>query len=139
MKNLLFPEIFSLLLLMSCTSGTETFVVNFEGKMSEKKWAIRELNKELPSDWSSFSFLTFELKSSTTQRFDLRIYDTAGVRRLTIQSFSGCHGFVHQFLWFIFRRGTQKEWIWLQLVKQHVPVTGLASQTPSDQSTGLIR
>jgi len=51
--------------------------------------AIGELNKELPSDWSSFSFLTFELKSSTTQRFDLRIYDTAGVRRLTINPFQG--------------------------------------------------
>ena len=89
MKNLLFPEILSLLLLMSCTSGTETFIVNFEGKMSEKKWAIGELNKELPSDWSSFSFLTFELRSSTSQRFDLRIYDTAGVRRLTINPFQG--------------------------------------------------
>jgi hypothetical protein len=89
MKNLLFPEILSLLLLMSCTSGKETFVVNFEGKMSEKKWAIGELNKELPSDWSSFSFLTFELRSSTSQRFDLRIYDTAGVRRLTINPFQG--------------------------------------------------
>jgi hypothetical protein len=82
-------KILLLLLLTGCTSKTETFVVNFEGKMSERKWAIRKLNPGLPSDWSSYGFLTFELKSSTTQRFDLRLYDTAGLRRVTINPFQG--------------------------------------------------
>lgn len=89
MKNLFCLKIIFLILLAACTSGTKTFVVNFNGKLSEKKWAIRELSPELPSDWSAFGFLTFELRSSTTQRFDLKIYDTAGVRRLTIQPFQG--------------------------------------------------
>jgi hypothetical protein len=86
MKNL---SIILLLLLTGCKAGREPVIVNFEGKMSEKKWAIKELNPELPSDWSSFGFLTFELKSSTTQRFDLKLYDSSGVRRLTIQPFQG--------------------------------------------------
>jgi hypothetical protein len=86
MKNF---SILLLLLLAGCTVKREPVIVNFEGKMSEKKWAIKELNSELPSDWSSFGFLTFELKSSTTQRFDLKLYDSAGVRRLTIQPFQG--------------------------------------------------
>jgi hypothetical protein len=82
--KILFP-----LLLAGCTSQTEPVIIKFEGKTSEKKWAIKDLNHELPADWSSFGFLTFELKSSTTQRFDLRIYDTSGIRRLTIQPFQG--------------------------------------------------
>ena len=90
MKNLSFCSGILLILPFNrLFSKKRTFIVNFEGKISEKKWAIRELNPELPSDWSSFGFLTFELKSSTTQRFDLKIYDSAGVRRLTIQPFQG--------------------------------------------------
>jgi hypothetical protein len=78
-----------LLFLIGCTSKEKSFTVNFEGKLSEKKWAVKELNSEIPSDWSSSGFLTMEMKSSTTQRFDLKIYDTSGVRRLTIQPFQG--------------------------------------------------
>jgi len=90
MKNISFGSMFLFLFLLAgCTAKTEPVKVSFEGKISEKKWAIKELNPELPSDWSSFGFLTFELKSSTTQRFDLKLYDTSGVRRLTLQPFQG--------------------------------------------------
>jgi len=47
------------------------------------------LNPELPLDWSSFRFLTFEFNSTTTQRFDLRLYDAEGPRRLVIHPFQG--------------------------------------------------
>ena len=88
-KFTLILKIISFLLLAGCTVKNESFIVNFEGKMSETKWAVKELNPDLPSDWSSFGFLTFELKSTTTQRFDLKLYDTSGVRRLTINPFQG--------------------------------------------------
>ena len=90
MKNFLFYlsiPIFSIL--TACSVQNKPLIVNFEGTLSEKKWAINELNPDLPSDWSSFGFLTFEMNSSTTQRFDLRLYDSAGIRRLTIQPFQG--------------------------------------------------
>ncbi len=77
------------LFLAGCSAGDETFNVNFEGKQYEKKWSLKELNKDLPADWSQYSYLTFEMRSSTTQKFELRIFDTAGVRRLTIQPFQG--------------------------------------------------
>jgi len=90
MKNFsLSLKLILILLLMSCSTKQKSFLVNFEGKSSETKWAISELNPDLPSDWSSSGFFTFELKSSTTQRFDLRVYDSSGVRRLTIQPFEG--------------------------------------------------
>lgn len=90
MKNsLLVFTVLSILLLTGCNAKQESYNVIFEGKTSEKKWAVSELNREIPADWSSSEFLTFELKSSTTQRFDLKVYDTSGVRRVTIQPFQG--------------------------------------------------
>jgi len=88
-SNLLIFTILSFLLLSGCNAKQETFSVNFQGKTSETRWAVSELNSEIPDDWSSSAFLTFELKSSTTQRFDLKLYDTSGVRRVTIQPFQG--------------------------------------------------
>ena len=42
-----------ILLLAGCASKKDPLVVNFEGKSSEKKWAISELNTKLPSDWEN--------------------------------------------------------------------------------------
>jgi hypothetical protein len=78
-----------ILLITACSKKEVPIIVKFEGALSEKKWAIKELNSELPSDWSTFEFLTFEINSSTTQRFDIRLYDAEGIRRLTIQPFQG--------------------------------------------------
>jgi hypothetical protein len=90
MKNLpLFIKILTLLLLTGCSTKKKPFIVKFEGEIKEQKWAIKELNFNLPADWSSYGYLTFELRSSTTQRFDLKLYDTSGIRRLTIQPFQG--------------------------------------------------
>jgi hypothetical protein len=79
----------AILFISGCSTQKTSFKVKFSGDVSEKKWAIKELNPGLPLDWSSFGFLTFEVNSSTTQRFELRLYDSAGVRRLTIQPFQG--------------------------------------------------
>ncbi len=90
MKNLLFYfSITVFLLLTACSEKNNTFVVQFDGPSTEKKWAIQELNSELSSDWSSFDFLTLELKSSTTQRFELKLYDVEGMRRIRVHPFQG--------------------------------------------------
>lgn len=78
-----------LILLAGCNRDTGTFTVNFESNNYEKKWAISELNPELPSDWSSSGFLTFELRSSSTQWFDIKVYDSTGIRRVTIHPMQG--------------------------------------------------
>ena len=81
--------VFIALLLTACSTKNKPVIVTFSGNLSEKKWAIKELNSDLPSDWSLFEFLTFEFNSSTTQRFDLRIYDAEGIRRLSIHPLQG--------------------------------------------------
>jgi hypothetical protein len=57
--------------------------------VSEHKWALKDLNPDLPSDWSSFKFLVMEVKVSTAQRFLLRLYTADGVRALRFHQFGG--------------------------------------------------
>jgi hypothetical protein len=90
MKTLLsFLTISFFLLLISCTTGKEPIIVKFEGPSLEKKWALTKLNSELPADWESYAFLTFEMNATSTQRFDLKLYDSSGLRRVRIQPFQG--------------------------------------------------
>ena len=84
-----FFTVFFLLLLTACTAKKEPIIVKFEGPSMEKKWALKELNPDLPANWESFGFLTFELNATSTQRFDLKLYDSSGLRRVRIQPFQG--------------------------------------------------
>lgn len=76
-----------LVLLAACTTNNETLFVQFEDESFQKNWTLTDLNPEIPSDWSSFQYLTFEIKASSTQRFFLNLYDAEGLRRLTIHPF----------------------------------------------------
>lgn len=78
-----------LLLLSACTGRESSFNVKFEGDAPEVKWPIRELNPGLPSDWSAYNYLCFDFKASSTQRFNIILHDTGGLRRLSIQPFQG--------------------------------------------------
>lgn len=78
-----------LLLLCAGFTNAETRRVVFEGATSEHRWTLKDLNPELPSDWSSYEFLVLELRSSTSQRFELRLQTAEGVRWLRIQPFQG--------------------------------------------------
>lgn len=90
MKNFaIISGITTLLLAIGCTPKDNTKIVTFTGKTYEQKWAIRDLNPEMPSDLSPFEFLTFELNASSTQRFFINLYDTGGIRRLRLLPFQG--------------------------------------------------
>jgi hypothetical protein len=79
--------IYLLLILTTCSVREKKFAVKFEGASAEKKWAIKELNPDMASDWSSYGFLTFEMRSTTTQRFEIRIFDAEGIRRISMHPF----------------------------------------------------
>ena len=90
MKNIFtLPVIALLISIAGCARQQKSLTVTFEGATSEKKWALKELNPELPSDWSFYEFLTLEYHATSTQRFYINIYDTGGVRRLRILPFQG--------------------------------------------------
>jgi hypothetical protein len=81
--------VFLLLSVTACSVRNKPVNVKFEGTYTEKKLAIKDLNSELPSDWSSFGYLTFDMTSSSTQYFNLLLYDAGGIRRLEIHPFQG--------------------------------------------------
>lgn len=90
MKSVLITSLISVLsLLTACNSKEKTQIVKFEGASAEQKWAIKDLNPDLPFDWSTFEFLTLDLKASSTQRIDLWLYDAEGKRRVRIHPFQG--------------------------------------------------
>jgi hypothetical protein len=61
----------------------------FEGAGSEQTWQLKELNPDLPADWSDFGFLVLELRLSSPQRFDLRVHDAQGVRAVRLSPMPG--------------------------------------------------
>jgi len=63
--------------------------VVFEGSgTSEKKWALKELDASLPSDWTGYEFLVLEMKASSPQRFELILYSGEKAQRRTMQPFA---------------------------------------------------
>lgn len=77
----------SLLLLACAIASAETKIAKFDDSSTEAKWTLKELSVDLPSDWSPYSYLTLELRSSTAQRFELRIFTTNGIRRVGLLPF----------------------------------------------------
>ena len=74
-------------LLPAVAVAAETRQAVFQGATSEHKWTLKELNPDLPSDWSGYEFLVLELRASSPQRFSLRVFDAGGVRSVTMHPF----------------------------------------------------
>ena len=68
-------------------SGAESFHARFDTRRSEVQWPVQELNPVLPRDWSHHQFLTLELRSSTEQRFELRLHTNQGQRSVRLVPF----------------------------------------------------
>ncbi len=75
------------LLLTSHISAMEPKSVTFQGRISEHKWPLKELDSDLPADWSGYEYLVLEMRTSTPQRFALWLYTTDGPRRIMLQPF----------------------------------------------------
>ena len=79
---------FALLGLASVLSGRAADAPRrlvFDGVLSEHRLALAELAPGLPSDWSDYTHLVLEMKTSTPQRFGLWAYTSDGPRRIEIQ------------------------------------------------------
>jgi len=59
----------------------------FDGVLCEQKIALKDLDASLPSDWTGFTHLVLELKTSSPQRFGLWVYAADGPHRIEIQPF----------------------------------------------------
>ncbi len=75
------------LTILAAHAGPQRVV--FEGEQSEHKWALRELNPQLPSDWTGYNYLVLEMKASSPQRFGLSFHSGSVVQRRTMQPMAG--------------------------------------------------
>ncbi|MCP5113701.1 MAG: hypothetical protein GY953_22940 [bacterium] len=86
LHRLLVASLLIFLFTTGCGNSRPRKVV-FEGELSEHRWALADLNSDLPSDWSSYEYLVLEFRHSSPQRFFLFVYDKEGPRRVVIQPF----------------------------------------------------
>lgn len=63
--------------------------ISFSPDSPEQKWALASLDAALASDWSAANFLVLEMKASSPQPFELRIFTPQGARIARIFPFSG--------------------------------------------------
>ena len=61
----------------------------FTGPKSEHAWTLKELNTDLPADWTPYEFLVVEFKASSSQRFDLGLRTPTGSFAKRIGPFAG--------------------------------------------------
>ena len=87
MKLYFFLMVF--LFLSGCYKPDKTYSVTFNDNLTKYKWAIAELNPDLPSDWSSYKYLVLEMKISSPQRFKLGFTTENGLLTKTIHPFPG--------------------------------------------------
>jgi hypothetical protein len=91
MRQVLFSILISALFLgSSCTSpGKKNFKVKFDSskEVSGKKFAIKDINPDLPSDWDGYNFVILEYKVSTAQRFHIGFTTDEGYNELRVMSY----------------------------------------------------
>ena len=80
---------FALLFITQCTPATEGFKVKFDSskEVSGQKFAIRDINPNLPNNWDEYNFVVIEFKITTTQRFHIGFTTDYGYNELRIMSY----------------------------------------------------
>lgn len=73
---------------MACLTPAAPQRVVFEGTESLHKWTLKELNSELPSDWTGYNFLVLEMKASSPERFWLTLYSKDRAQQRRMQPFA---------------------------------------------------
>lgn len=73
------------LLMLVCLSSAAQQRVVFEGAESAHKWALMDLNPDLPADWTGYDYLVLEMRASSPQRFYLAFYTKDIVQRRQLQ------------------------------------------------------
>lgn len=63
--------------------------VTFERTATEFKWSLAEFDSTLPTDWTPYEFLVLELRASSPQYFNLRLFNGEVARTARINPFAG--------------------------------------------------
>jgi hypothetical protein len=71
----------------SASAAQPTRTLAFEGVLSEHRLTLPDLDPALPADWSGYTHLVLEMRTSSPQRFALWVYTADGARRVELQPF----------------------------------------------------
>ena len=79
----------ALLFMTQCTSVTEGFKIRFDDskEVSGRKFAIRDINPDLPRDWDEYNFVVLEFRITTSQRFHVGFTTDYGYNELRVMSY----------------------------------------------------
>jgi hypothetical protein len=59
----------------------------FDGVLCEHRLALKDLDPAMPSDWTGYTHLVIEMRTTSPQRFALWAYTADGPRRIELQPF----------------------------------------------------
>jgi len=79
------------LLILSCSKQDDsTVTIQFDSakKVSGQKFAIRDITPGLPVDWDAYNFVVLEMKSTTSQRFQVGFTTETGYNELRVMSYA---------------------------------------------------
>lgn len=81
--------VFALLLMTQCTSEPKGFIVKLDSKyeVAGQKFAIRDINPDLPRDWDGYNFVVLEYRITTSQRFHVGFTTDYGYNELRMTSY----------------------------------------------------
>ena len=88
-KLLICMAAFALLVLSQCASAPEKFKIRFDSskEVSGKKFAIKDINPDLPRDWDNYNFVVLEYRITTSQRFQVGFTTDNGYNELRVMSY----------------------------------------------------
>lgn len=87
-KNLFFAAL-ATVLFVQCSPKDPVFKVRFDSskEVSGQKFALKDINPDLPADWDEYQFVVLEYKISTAQRFQLGFTTKEGYNELRVMSY----------------------------------------------------
>lgn len=87
LRNTMIPLLL-FFIVSSTLKAQEILKLNFDGTVSEQRLAINNLKPPLPSDWSVYTHLVMEMRTSSPQRFSIWLYRNDGTPvRVMMQPF----------------------------------------------------
>ena len=90
MKHLMiYMAVIALLFMTQCNPKPDKFVVKFNSKyeVAGQKFAIRDINPDLPRNWDEYNFVVLEFRITTAQRFHVGFTTDYGYNELRMYSY----------------------------------------------------
>ena len=78
---------FCVLSAMPALAAEDVRKLTFDGVLPEQRLRPQELGTNIPADWTGYTHLVMEMRTSSPQRFGLWVYTADGPRRIEFQPF----------------------------------------------------